>query len=841
MNKGNFIALLIIALLALSVLPMSSQAITATAPEYGNVSGSIVDVVWDGNGNAAIISMLASDTMLYTWDGATLTEVETFSDVRVWMAKWGQANTLGMVGQTTSGDGIGFLYNVGDGSTIGTYLPSGIDYLDSLDYNPTTHEWMVGGDSWHIAKLSTSFSLVQVIPLDATAVSLGYLDPTDSVSITDIEWHPTQTTKAVMTAFVSDWQPTIFGSEVRVCMLVAFTGSEVQFLANVYSLDCLYNDVEWWGEDKVVMTHAGGNTVPPPVDWNERLGTNIVMVYFPSPLFSDAFPYTAYQLSPWSSYYMDQVTLTHTNNIFWHTPVDITINQETDEFFMFTFANADGADHGGLPQYYSNIVYGKLGDADYAGWDYYVNQGIANPGLALLEYTEVPEYQYMNDMFSGDFSFFLSKIIFGGGSTFVADKSAIVNNNPTVTLADSYTVAVGGTLSLSKSLIVSDNDDDPTTWMVDWGDGEETTVSSSASYTHTYDVGDTYTMTVTAYDDRGGEASDTTQVVVSEYVPDRRIVFQDTEGFGPVVKGVDITIPLRFTAIDAPFTLTIVNAEPNLLSPYGGNDYYGMEFDYLVQSYTGTELASGNTSTGFIVDIPADGDYYAYFTLNTDNFEGATVVTFDFNTIDNDLPVHIDFNVTVADAGFDIGAWLGENWYMLVILIAIVAVLGIALRSRKSKAGSTSDEIPMATTSITGGDGGSFSLGGAKAAPKVPVDTIKPIFGGTPSAANKRIGRNATARSAVVTGTRYGASEWAGIEPYIYTLKASDGEDVEVYFNHADVVERKGVSEVEVIWGGALDFSGSKKEFNHRYQDIVEAIQQYSRMSVKKYRELHKL
>jgi hypothetical protein len=71
----------------------------------------------------------------------------------------------------------------------------------------------------------------------------------------------------------------------------------------------------------------------------------------------------------------------------------------------------------------------------------------------------------------------------------------------------------------------------------------------------------------------------------------------------------------------------------------------------------------------------------------------------------------------------------------------------------------------------------------------------------------------------VYVGTRYGASEWSGEEDTIIMLK-DGGEDVEVQITHPARVSRGEFFPISVVYGGAVDFDGNKREFVKRYPDI---------------------
>ena len=52
-----------------------------------------------------------------------------------------------------------------------------------------------------------------------------------------------------------------------------------------------------------------------------------------------------------------------------------------------------------------------------------------------------------------------------------------------------------------------------------------------------------------------------------------------------------------------------------------------------------------------------------------------------------------------------------------------------------------------------------------------------------------------------------------------------DGEeDVEVAFIHPDRAKREKIPSISVIYGGAVDFDGNKRDFKKRYPDIYAVL-----------------
>jgi hypothetical protein len=74
-------------------------------------------------------------------------------------------------------------------------------------------------------------------------------------------------------------------------------------------------------------------------------------------------------------------------------------------------------------------------------------------------------------------------------------------------------------------------------------------------------------------------------------------------------------------------------------------------------------------------------------------------------------------------------------------------------------------------------------------------------------------------------GRREYGTEWAGEEDIVFSFKV-DSEDVEVGFVHPKRAKREGLSEVYVIWEGALDFEGTKEEFEWRYPELAKKLKE---------------
>lgn len=88
------------------------------------------------------------------------------------------------------------------------------------------------------------------------------------------------------------------------------------------------------------------------------------------------------------------------------------------------------------------------------------------------------------------------------------------NTLPTVDLTASPISGVAP-LQVISSGTASDLDDDPLTYSLDWGDGLSESYAPNTSASHTYNNVDSYTVTLTVVDSRGGRASDMEYITVN--------------------------------------------------------------------------------------------------------------------------------------------------------------------------------------------------------------------------------------------------------------------------------------------------------------------------------------
>lgn len=70
-------------------------------------------------------------------------------------------------------------------------------------------------------------------------------------------------------------------------------------------------------------------------------------------------------------------------------------------------------------------------------------------------------------------------------------------------------------------------------------------------------------------------------------------------------------------------------------------------------------------------------------------------------------------------------------------------------------------------------------------------------------------------------GTREAGTEWAGEEDAILMYRV-DGEEVEVVIRHPDHARREGLDPIYVVWGGAVDFEGNRRDFKSRYPELAK-------------------